>query len=861
MTNIFKLVIVFFQTLWRKLGYFFALFTHFFNNILAAVAVKVQKVALFFWQFFNSEYWILQEYEQLKRKVLMKRNTLRALSDQKLSEHTMFFRAKYKTNPNLQHLLVDAYAVATEAIFRITGLTLHPVQILGAIVLHYGDVAEMKTGEGKTLTAILPAYLNALSGKKVFIVTVNEYLVKRDFADNGKIFQFLGISLGRTLNQMRREDKLWNYSKDIIYGTNSEFGFDYLRDNMLQLWEQKLQQNHYYVIIDEVDSVLIDEGRTPLIISGRPRNRAKLYKKTHTFVQQLKSTDFKIDHEVKRCFLIKSGIMKANQYFGIKSLFALENAELFHFVSNALQANYVLKNGIDYLVKDNRVILIDQFTGRVTPDRSLSEGLHQALEAKEHCYIREENSVLATITYQNFFRLFDKIAGMTGTAKSEEDEFTRLFNMQVLQIPTNQPVIRFDDEDRFFYDKKQKYLALIQHIQQLQNNQQPILIGTASVKTSEEFGSILKRFGFNFRILNAKHHEREAELIATAGHHGQITIATNMAGRGTDIKLDDVAKTAGGLAILAVERNESRRIDYQLQGRSGRQGEPGYSAFYLSLDDDLFLRFGNRYLKTTFSPFREEVLKSRLLSSTIAGYQKKLQMTNYDQRKHLLEHDNVISQQMRVVYRQRDLIIEAKDFNWYLKQILHHYFIIQWRKQLPNQLEVDYQQIEQFLTKLKVQIALPDSFIDIFTDEATFTQIETVDLLTEQTLQLYHKIQNQLLDRTIDYIPDWMYQLIDKKAVKSNFLLLQLKNLCLQTIDQYWTIHLDELFRLKASSFLASYAQKSPLQGFIEKASLLFDNLKEDIILQSTTEIFTTLNKNWHYLQDNRYKKKEQFIR
>lgn len=814
------------------------------------VFFQIKRFLLFFWQFFNSDYWLLKDYEILKTKVLQFRKTLRNCSDQEIQARTAVLKKRYATSGDLNSLLVEAYAVAFEAVFRITGLTLHPVQVLGAIVLHFGDVAEMKTGEGKTLTSVLPAYLNALSGRKVFIVTVNEYLVNRDFVDNGKIFRFLGITVGKTLNKFNREEKLNNYAQSIIYGTNSEFGFDYLRDNMLQLWEQKLQQDHYYVIIDEVDSVLVDEGRTPLIISGRPKNRSKFYKNVDQFVKNLKPVDFKVDLEAKRCFLQRSGILKANQYFKIESLFALQHSELFHFVSNSLQANYILKRNIDYLLKEKKIVLIDQFTGRVTPDRTLSEGLHQAIEAKEGCDIREESAVLATITYQNFFRLFDKISGMTGTAKTEEEEFMRLFNMHVLKIPTDQPVIRFDDEDLFFYDKTQKYLALAKHIEKLQARNQPVLIGTASVKTSEEFSAILRRFGFSFRVLNAKHHEHEAQLIATAGHHRQITISTNMAGRGTDIKLDEIAKASGGLAVLAVERNEAARIDLQLQGRSGRQGEPGYSTFYLSLDDDLFLRFGNvGYFKKVFAPIRDQVLKSRLLSRAIRKCQKKIQISNYEQRKNLLEHDNVISQQMRVVYRQRDFIVQTNQFQNYLKRVFEHCFAFQWKHFFGNQLEAKHEDVIKFFYHLSKKIPLPKHFIFSLRRSESFTKQEMVNLLTRLSMRFCVKINQNIVEEGVPYLPIWMQQVAIDDDPRKNLLFLQLKNLFLQLIDHHWTLHLDELFRLKAGSFLSSYAQKSPLQAFIENGALLFNNLRENIVLQSTIQTFELLNENWKHFQ------------
>ena len=774
------------------------------------------------------------------------------LTDQELKSKTKQLKEIYLKNANLEDLLVEAYAVAFEAVFRVTKLTLHPVQILGAIVLHFGDVAEMKTGEGKTLVSVLPAYLNVLTGQQVCIVTFNEYLVNRDSTDNGKIFAFLGVTVGKTLNQMNRQEKMTNYKKEIIYGTNSEFGFDYLRDNMLQIWEEKLQKKHYYVIVDEIDSILIDEGRTPLIISGKPQNRSQLYRKANQFVKTLTSLDFKTDLESKSCFLQRSGVLKANHYFHTNSIFDIENSELFHFISNALHATFLLKKNVDYLVKNGKVVLIDHFTGRVTPDRTLSEGLHQALEAKELCSIQEESSVLATITYQNFFRLFDKIAGMTGTAKTEEEEFIRLFNMHVLPIPTDQPVVRFDDEDLFFYSKKQKYLTLIEHIKSLHQKKQPILVGTSSVQTSEEFSAILKRFGFKFAVLNAKHHQYEAELIANAGKHGKITISTNMAGRGTDIKLDEIAKKAGGLAVLAVERNESRRIDLQLQGRSGRQGEPGCSVFYLSLDDDLFLRFGNSGLKKFFWSAKDEVLKSGLLSKTIAEAQKKIQIANYEQRKNLLEYDNVVCQQMRVVYSQRDFLIATDAIEGYLKTMFIHFFSLKWQHSFSLQPEVSYESLITFFKHLQTETFLPDFFLPDLATDQTFTKQEVINALTNSSLSLCQKVQKFIAQSGMMDFSSWIPQVQGKTDQPDQFLFLEIRNLLLKTIDQLWTSHLDELLHLKSSSFLHGYAQKSPLQSFIERSGKLFLKLKNDIVFQATTKVFKILHHSWRHIQRQR---------
>ena len=771
--------------------------------------------------FFQNDYWSIKNHEKRKNQILNLWKQLFHLSDKKLSLKTNEFIKRFRNDETLESMMNEVYAVACEVIKRVTGLVLHDVQIIGSIVLHFGDIAEMKTGEGKTLTSILPAYLNSISGKSVFIVTVNEYLVNRDCKENSKIFNFVNVSVGKILNKMNYQEKQENYLRSIVYGTNSEFGFDYLRDNMNHIGQPKLQKDFYYVIIDEIDSVLIDEGRTPLIISGQPKNRANLYQRVDKFVKNLKSSDFKIDSESKRCFLQRPGILKSNQYFGIKNLFDIENSELFHFISNSLQANYILKKNIDYLVKNRKVLLIDQFTGRITPDRTLSEGLHQSLEAKENCSIQEETSVLATITYQNYFRLFDKIAGMTGTAKSEEEEFMKLYNMHVLAIDTDQPVIRIDDDDLFFYDKKRKYLKLTKDVQEIHDRQQPILIGTCSVQTSEEITIIFRKFGLKFRVLNAKQHEQEAKLIASAGNHDSITIATNMAGRGTDIKLDEIAKKKGGLAVLGVERNESRRIDLQLQGRCGRQGEPGYSAFYVSLDDDLFLRFGNSYLKKTFKRFQEDVLKSRMLSKGIKKAQKKISNQNYDQRKNLLEYDNVISQQRRVFYKQRDFLINDSDLNSYLKNLFAIFLQESWKKFFPERWEVSQKELFDFLLQLQ-ESCLFSSTIKEKLQHETWTYLEIITLLTNEIIEKWNQELLHCYENT-------------SLIVKQNIL---------EKMDYAWVHHLDEIFRIKASSFLHGYAQKNPLQAFIEEAESMFGFLKNQIIFQSVPSVFEILKKN-----------------
>lgn len=771
-------------------------------------------------KFLHSEFWILRRYQEVQIAILKKWKNLAGKSNKELKAISQSLQKKIKGKPaKTEKEIVTAYALMAESIFRIKKIHLHDVQILGAIALHYGNVSEMKTGEGKTLTALLPAYLNALTGKPVYIVTVNEYLVLRDFIDNSDIFNLLGLTVGKILNTMQKPEKMLNYQQNVIYITNSEIGFDYLRDNMINFDEPKMQKELFYVIIDEADSILIDEARTPLIISGRPRNRSDFYQKADQFIKSLKPSDYQIDQEIRRSSLGHSGVLKANFFFKLKNIYDLKNSELFHFISNALHANFILMKNIDYLIRDQKIHLIDPFTGRVMADRKLSEGLHQALESKEKLKINEETTILATITYQNFFRLFDKIAGMTGTAKAVEDEFIKTYNMHVLQIPTNLPIIREDKEDLFFYSTKDKYLALAQEIENLYNKGQPVLVGSSSVQTSEEISLLLKKSNIPHKVLNAKHHGYEAKIIAQAGDYQSITIATNMAGRGTDIKIDKEIQKLGGLALLGAERNESQRIDLQLRGRSGRQGEPGYSQFYVSLDDDLIARFNNLKFKKRFNFFAGKPIKSSLLNRSIKRAQQKITNFNFEQRKTLLEFDNVISQQRGVVYRQRDFLRESSDLTNYLEEFLTKFVRLKLTNFFIKKIEISNvtaQQIVRELQEIKMILpthSLPDNLLG-------WTKPELENWIVAEMLLIWSAVNTE-------------------KSTYSIMFLVQ--TILLKRIDFFWTIHLDEIMRIKSSSFLHSYAQKRPLEKFIEESEELFSNFKNSILLDVAPTLFQQL--------------------
>ncbi len=591
-----------------------------------------------------------------------------ALTDEQLQAKTAEFKGRYQKGETLDQLLPEAFAVVREAAKRVLGLYPYHVQLMGGIVLHDGNIPEMRTGEGKTLTATMPVYLNALTGEGVHVVTVNEYLATRDSTEMGELYNFLGLTVGLNINSKSSDEKREAYNCDITYSTNNELGFDYLRDNMVVYRHQMVQRPLNYAIVDEVDSILIDEARTPLIISGQAEKSTALYTRADNFVKRLKEEeDYKIDVQSKTISLTEAGIEKAEETFGLDNLYDIENTALTHHLDQALRANYIMLLDIDYVVQDGKVLIVDQFTGRIMDGRRYSDGLHQAIEAKEGVEIEDETKTMATITFQNYFRMYKKLAGMTGTAKTEEEEFREIYNIQVYQIPTNRPVIRDDRPDLLYPTLQSKFHAVVQDIKDRYRKGQPVLVGTVAVETSELLSDMLNQERIPHEVLNAKNHFKEAEIIMNAGQKGAVTIATNMAGRGTDIKLGLGVRELGGLAVIGTERHESRRIDNQLRGRAGRQGDPGMSQFYLSLEDDLMKRFGSERIKAFLDRMKigdeDAVIQSKMLTKQVESAQKRVEGNNYDTRKNVLQYDDVMREQREVIYKQRqEVIMEEKAY-------------------------------------------------------------------------------------------------------------------------------------------------------------------------------------------------------
>ena len=604
----------------------------------------------------DTEYKELKRFMKIADQIDAKSEEYSKLTDKQLQNKTKEFKELLEEGKTLEDILVDAFATAREASKRVIGEYPYYVQILGALAIHYGNIAEMKTGEGKTLTSVMPAYLNAIEGKGVHIVTVNEYLADRDANWMGKIYEFLGLTVGINARELSPEEKQAAYNADITYSTNNEIGFDYLRDNMVVRKEDRVQRPLNFAIVDEVDSVLIDEARTPLIISGGSMHTSNQYMDAQRFVQNLKENeDFNIDEKTKSISLTDVGSKKCEQFYKIDNMYDVNYSALVHHVNNALRANFIMHNEVDYIVQDGEVIIVDPFTGRLMHGRQFSEGLHQALEAKEGVKINEETKTLATITFQNLFRMYNKLAGMTGTAKTEEEEFREIYNMYVIEIPTNKPVIRQDMADLIFAAKADKYRAIIEEIKERHKTGQPVLVGTIAVETSELISGMLSKEHIKHEVLNAKNHAREAEIIAKAGEKGSVTIATNMAGRGTDIKLGDGVKELGGLCVIGTERHESRRIDNQLRGRAGRQGDPGYSQFYVSFEDELMVRFGTDRYKTILQAAGLGTtinLRSKTMTRNVESAQKRVEGNNYDIRKSLLQYDDVMAKQREIMYER-----------------------------------------------------------------------------------------------------------------------------------------------------------------------------------------------------------------
>ena len=627
-------------------------------------------MANFIERLLNGEKKTLHNLEKTAEQVMALANDMEALSDDALREKTQEYKHRYEEGETLDSLLIEAFATSREAARRTIGEYPYKVQIMGAVAMHQGDIAEMKTGEGKTLTSTMCVYLNALSGKGVHVVTVNDYLAGRDAEWMGQIYRFLGLSVGVNSRPLTPSQKRDAFNCDITYTTNSELGFDYLRDNMVTDVKDRVLRGLHVAIVDEVDSILVDESRTPLIISGGAKKTANLYLQADAFAKRLKGDDFEIDEKTRQIMLSEKGVSVAERYFKIKNLYDVDHTQLVHHITQALKANYIMKNEVEYVVQDDEIVIVDQFTGRTMPGRAYSDGLHQAIEAKEGVSIKEETSTLATITYQNFFRLYDKLAGMTGTAKTEEEEFLDIYNMRVIEIPTNRPVQRIDYPDAIFANPRLKFAALVKEVKELYEKGQPVLVGTISVETSELVHELLRKERIPHEVLNAKNHAREAEIIAKAGRPKSVTIATNMAGRGTDIKLTDESRALGGLVVLGSERHESRRIDNQLRGRSGRQGDPGYSRFYVSLKDELMIRFGGDKFEKLFESMGDAQIESKMVTKSISQAQKRVEGYNYDVRKQLLDYDDVLRKQREIMYEQRNFVLENEDVHGIVRDMI-----------------------------------------------------------------------------------------------------------------------------------------------------------------------------------------------
>ncbi|WP_247946252.1 preprotein translocase subunit SecA [Streptococcus oralis] len=747
----------------------------------------------------------LRRLEKMADKVLNYESQMAAMSDEELKAKTDEFKERYNKGESLDSLLYEAFAVVREAAKRVLGLFPYKVQVMGGIVLHHGDVPEMRTGEGKTLTATMPVYLNALAGQGVHVVTVNEYLTERDATEMGELYSWLGLSVGINLAAKSPMEKKEAYLCDITYSTNSEIGFDYLRDNMVVRAENMVQRPLNYALVDEVDSILIDEARTPLIVSGANAvETSQLYHMADHFVKSLDKDDYIIDIQSKTIGLSDSGIDKAESYFKLENLYDVENVALTHFIDNALRANYIMILDIDYVVSEEQEILIvDQFTGRTMEGRRYSDGLHQAIEAKEGVPIQDETKTSASITYQNLFRMYKKLAGMTGTGKTEEEEFREIYNIRVIPIPTNRPIQRIDHSDLLYASLDAKFKAVVEDVKVRHQKGQPVLVGTVAVETSDFLSKKLVEAGVPHEVLNAKNHYREAQIIMNAGQRGAVTIATNMAGRGTDIKLGEGVRELGGLCVIGTERHESRRIDNQLRGRSGRQGDPGESQFYLSLEDDLMKRFGSERLKGVFERLNmsDEAIESRMLTRQVEAAQKRVEGNNYDTRKQVLQYDDVMREQREIIYAQRyDVITADRD----LAPEIHAMI----RRTIGRIVDAharskEDEKLEAILNFAKYNLLPEDS-------------ISLADLagLSDQA------IKDELYQRALKVYDSQVAKLRDEEAVKE----FQ-KVLILRVVDNKWTDHIDALDQLRNAVGLRGYAQNNPVVEYQAEGFRMFNDM------------------------------------
>lgn len=753
-------------------------------------------------------------------KVLKLEPQMQALSDDELRACTEKYKERLKNGETVEDILYEAFATAREAAYRVINEKPYRVQIMGALAMHKGDIAEMKTGEGKTLTATMAVYANALAGQGVHVITVNEYLAGRDAAWMGEIYRFLGLTVGVNKRELSPKQKKEAYDCDITYTTNSELGFDYLRDNMVTRVEDRVMRGLHMAIIDEVDSVLIDESRTPLIISGGKKNTANLYIQADKFVKtliapeyetdsfthekKLVSGDYDIDEKTRQVMLSEDGVTKAEKYFKISNLYDVDHTQLVHHINQALRANYIMTKEVEYVVSDEQeIVIVDQFTGRLMPGRAYSDGLHQAIEAKEGVPIKEETSTLATITYQNFFRLYEKLAGMTGTAKTEEEEFLSTYNMRVVCIPTNRPIAREDLPDEIYAHKSDKFEALVREVKALHHKGQPVLVGTIAVETSELISQMLKKEGVPHNLLNAKNHAKEAEIVALAGRPKSVTIATNMAGRGTDIKLTAESRELGGLAVLGSERHESRRIDNQLRGRSGRQGDPGFSRFYVSLEDDLMVRFGGNKLQKLFEKVDDEKIESKAVTRSITMAQKRVEGYNFDARKQLLDYDDVLRRQREIIYEERNKVLESQEVHEMVHTIFENTLNATVDANLTDKKSVDCTSLEKSLEMMGLQ---------------------------DNRAVHASKLENKKVDEVKAYLLDKVWKGYEDEIhlVKDQFYPFE-KTVVLRNIDRNWIQHIDQMDKLRGGIYLRSYAQNNPLQQYVEEGFQMFDEMNARI--------------------------------
>ena len=746
-------------------------------------------------------------------------DSMQSLSDEQLQAKTIEFKDRISKGESLDSLLPEAFAVCREASSRVLGKKHFRVQLLGGMVLHQGRIAEMKTGEGKTLVATLPAYLNALTGKGVHVITVNDYLAKTQMEEMGVLYNFLGLTTGCIIHGITPQQRREAYDCDITYGTNNEFGFDYLRDNMVIHMADRVQRELNLCIVDEVDSILIDEARTPLIISGMGDKSTKFYNVADNFVKTLiNEKDFNVDEKANAVLLTDDGIVKAEKYFGIENYADSQNLELQHYVTQALKANYTMKADKDYMVKDNEIVIIDEFTGRLMEGRRYSDGLHQAIEAKEGVKIQRESKTLATITFQNYFRMYAKLSGMTGTALTEEIEFREIYNLDVIVVPTNRPVQRIDKSDMVYKNESGKYKAIIEEIVKAHEKNQPVLVGTASVDKSEYISSLLKKRGIKHQVLNAKYHAQEAEIISHAGELGMVTIATNMAGRGTDIKLGEGVREVGGLKVLGTERHESRRIDNQLRGRSGRQGDPGESIFFISLEDDLMRIFGSERIQGVIDKLgleETEAIESKMVTKAIENAQKKVEGNNFDIRKNLLGYDDVMNLQREVIYRQRTEVLEGKNLKEQIEGMIEEVISDAVNSHLSGEVQDIEAEVRTLLQYLE-EICLPHGIV---------TVEELADLSNEQ-------IKNKLTETIMEIYKGKEFEFGEEQLREIERVVL------LRVVDQKWMDHIDNMDHLKQGMGLRAYKQQDPIQAYQMEGSAMFEEMIEGIKTETVKFLF-----------------------